>query len=88
MFYINDPAKPVKTYKEVVEAAVKSGIMPQRAYIYLGSRGIRGAKARFLLQEDYTPENYGPVTKIAVNDDGNKVTSVEVCDHCGNLVIQ
>lgn len=84
MLYINDPqAKPVH-YQDAVNMAVKSGVQPQRAYIYLASLGIKGEQTRQILSDGTT---YGKPQKIAVDDSGNFLTSVKICKSCKSLHI-
>lgn len=84
MLYINNSqAKPIH-YNDVVNMAIKSGIQPQRAYIYLASLGIKSERTRQLLSDGTT---YGKPQKIAVDDSGNFLTSVKICKSCKSLHI-
>jgi len=84
MNYINDPnIKPIH-YRDLVNAVIKSGVQPQRAYIYLASLGIKSAETRQILSDGIT---YGKSLKLAVNDDGGVITSVKACESCHMLQI-
>lgn len=82
MLYINDPESPAKTYQEVMDAAIANGVEPKRVYIYLAAMGVRGGMARFLGRT-----NYSEPVKMAVMGTNTLVTRLEVCEHCGSLVI-
>lgn len=84
MNYINDPDKtPYITYSDMVAQAVKSGIAPQKAYLYLASVGVRGELYRIKKQDGY---GYGRPVKLAVRDN-ELITDASVCGHCGGLVM-
>lgn len=84
MLYINKPnAKPV-LYSDLVKAAIKSGVQPQRAYLYLASLGIKGMLTRQLLADG---NGYGKPKKLAVNEDEHFINSFSICDSCGTLKI-
>lgn len=83
MLYINDKKQPHYIYDDVVALAIKSGVAPKRAYLYLAGLGVRGLKGRIVTDNGL---GYEPVTKIAVI--GNKLVSkVSTCKSCGNLHI-
>lgn len=81
MLYINDQSK-YKTYDEVVDATLKTGIDPKRVYIYLASRGVRGLPGRVLDDEGL---NYLPVQKLAVQG-GEVIRDLRVCKGCLSIV--
>lgn len=82
MLYINDPKRPHYKYDDVVDLAIKAGVDPKRAYIYLASLGVRGEKGRVMSGLDY-----GQPVKLAVMGD-KLVTNVTICATCKGLVIQ
>jgi hypothetical protein len=85
MLYINDPNfKPI-LYIDLVNAVIKAGIEPRRAYMYLASLGIKSGNTRQTLPDLV---HYGEIRKLAVNSDtGNFVTSYSICSECGLLNI-
>lgn len=65
ILYINKkPEKMPLLYEEVVEYAIKQGIRPKAAYIYLAGMGIRSRNCRIT-----EGERYSPIMKIAVKGD-------------------
>jgi hypothetical protein len=85
MLYINDPNQQYKTYDDLVNLAINTGIKPKRAYIYLASMGIKGATCRVL---DNGSMTYLQPFKIAVRDDKTIVKSASICEHCKGLTIE
>lgn len=84
MLYINDPdAKPM-LYTDLVNMAIKSGIEPQRAYLYLASLGIRGELTR-IIESDNT--GYGKPVKLAIKGENTTITGAKPCKSCGALHI-
>ncbi len=82
MFYINDPnVKPV-LYKDLVDAVIKTGVQPQRAYIYLASLGIKSGLTRQVLNDGVS---YGRPQKLAVDDNGDFVLNIVRCSDCGSI---
>jgi hypothetical protein len=69
-------------YRDLVDMAIKSGVQPQRAYIYLASLGIKGEQTRQLLSDE---TSYGRPQKLAVNDNGQFILRVSICKSCGSL---
>lgn len=87
MLYINTPGLKDKaiTYKDLVDITIKSGIQPQRAYMYLAGLGVRGELTRVFNNDTNT---YSRPIKYAVY--GNKpsfVTSAKICRSCQRLSI-
>ena len=80
MIYINDSKQKYQTYDDVVAFAVKNGVDPKRAYIYLAALGVKGANGRVMAGLDYSS-----AVKLAVKD--NKlVETVRACKSCKGLV--
>jgi hypothetical protein len=87
MLYINSPGLRAKaiTYQDLVALTIKSGIQPQRAYMYLAGLGVRGELTRVF---DDKSNDYGRPIKYAVfGDKPSFVTSAKVCSKCQRLSI-
>jgi hypothetical protein len=86
MLYINTPGlrKVAITYADLVDITIKSGIQPQRAYMYLAGLGVRGEPTRVLGDND----NYSRPIKYAVfGDKPSFITKAKICGHCQRLSI-
>jgi hypothetical protein len=83
MIYINDPQTKFVTYDEAVEMAIKAGIKPKRAYLYLAGLGVKGAQARINNPDTL---DYYAAQKIAVMD-STVIKSIKVCTKCKGLSI-
>jgi hypothetical protein len=82
MLYINNPDNKYKTYNEIVEATLKTGIDPKKVYMYLAGRGVKGVQGRALSSDGV---GYLPVQKIAVKDD-KVIQDYRVCKGCFSIV--
>lgn len=84
MLYINDPKQTYKTYDEVMQFVISNGVEAKRVYIYLASLGVKSGLVRAISADGV---DYLPSVKAAVK--GNQViTKLDVCKHCGSLVIE
>lgn len=87
MLYINRPGLRDKaiTYADLVQLTIKSGIAPQRAYMYLAGLGVRGELTRVFNDET---NDYGKPVKYAVYGRiPSFVTSAKICAKCQRLSI-
>lgn len=86
MLYVNklETKAKIKTYDELVDLVVSSGVEPKRAYIYLAGLGVHGELARLISDSEV---DYERPVKVGVTADGHFVTKAEVCGNCGGIKI-